>query len=969
MTKKYILRTIAVGVILFAAGNHLFAQERASSSLKVDSGASYPQTEPGRLFNLARKYSTAAVSSVSGNALYNTPTPNLSNTLMGKLPGLTVRMGGGEPGVDNASTAIRGAGTYSTMLNGELFRSAVPYKIFVDGFETNQEYYQYLSPSEIENVSILKDAASLATFGMRGANGILWVTTKRGAIGKSSVKVQVRSGVQNALNINKPLDSYGFANLYNQAVSNDNGGIWTPAYSTAQLDAYKNGTATNISWFDQVLKENGMYTNADVVFTGGSPQTRYNVVFDYGKQGGLYDVAKTSRTSPKAFSNYNLRTNLDLSISKGVEASIGLNGRLEDRRGPNIATYDLWNNLASYPSNIYTPKVDDTRYSGTAIYNNNPLAAVQALGFATSQNRILQANFGLKEELNFIAPGLYAQEAYSFNVFSVSTYNKTADYARYSGTTIVGTNQTTPITASSLGASRQYDWRQGSATIGYDKQFGANSLKSAINYHISDYRGDGASSFAYHYQNISGRANYTFNDRYVGEFGFSYFGTDAYAKDSRWGFYPAVSAAWIVSNESFLKNSAKINYLKLRGSVGKTGWSDTNEGLNNGRFLYQQYYTTAAANGGAFWRNNGTPAQQGVLNTSYIANPNLTAEESLKYDIGLDLNIINKIALTADVFLDKRSGIVTRDQSIPASFGYVDYYSNIGKVTNKGFEGTATFSDKIGRVNYTLSGSAFFNKNKLNYSAEIPPPNSYNSQTGRPLGTRIGLVSNGFYQIEDFNVDGTLKSGIAVPAFGTVRAGDIRYKDLDGNSRIDEGDYTSVGKSNLPELTYTFGGSLEFKNFDLSAFLQGTKGSAVNLIEVNAVNQTNNLLQVQAFVNNGNAFPIAQGAWAYYPAQGIDTRATATYPRLSRLANDNNFRTSDFWMKSADFLRIRNIELGYTFSSSLSKKLGMSTARFFINAINPVTWSSLLKNYNMDPESTSGYSGLKSYNTGIVVNF
>jgi len=257
---------------------------------------------------------------------------------------------------------------------------------------------------------------------------------------------------------------------------------------------------------------------------------------------------------------------------------------------------------------------------------------------------------------------------------------------------------------------------------------------------------------------------------------------------------------------------------------------------------------------------------------------------------------------------------------------------------------------------------ASFNQNVIDYCAEIPTAFSYNAITGRPYGTPIGLVADGFYQVEDFTTDGKLKSGMSIPFFGKVQPGDIKYKDLDGDGKVDQNDVTSVGKSALPDLVYSFGLNLNYKAFDLSVFFQGSKGSSVNIL-------SSATTQVQAFVNNTNAFEIAKGAWAYYPNQGIDIRATATYPRLTTTTNSNNYRTSSFWIKDNSYLRIRNIELGFTLNPNVISKVGLSKCRVFVNSTNPVTWSKLLSDYKIDPETFGGYPSLTTFNAGISVTF
>jgi TonB-linked SusC/RagA family outer membrane protein len=959
MSYTYNFKRVLVAFGLVAMAVNAEAQETTADAIRPDSSL-----VAGRLFSLKKANSTSAVSSVTGDVLYRTATPNLSNTLNGRLAGLTVLQNSGEPGADDALLGIRGNGSYG-------FGGFGSQRIFVDGFEVSNTYFRNIAPAEIENVSVLKDAAALAPYGMLGSNGVILVTTRRGKAGNSTVQFKTRTGIQQPVNINKPLNSLDFANLYNQAVSNDRGRVWSPAYSEAQLAAYRNGTGTNVDWYSQVLKSRGTYSDADLIFNGGDNTARYNVVFDYANQGGLYDVANTDTSSNQRFKRYNLRTNLDFRMFEIFEAKVDLNGRMEERRLPNVigtttggrinnlSTSPLWSALAGYPSNIYPVKDGNGEWSGTSVYPNNPVASIRDLGFWTYKSRILQGNFELKENLDGITEGLYASQAFSFNSFTFSQTSRTSNYARFFNGTKTTNDQTTPIVLSDLGAREQQDLKQLMATIGYNRKSGNHELVSAVNYNQYDFTGDGFFATYIHYRNFSGRANYTYRNKYVGEIGFSYFGSDAYAPGKRWGFYPAVSAAWIVSNEEFLKNSVAVNSLKIRASAGKTGSADSDEGnlqnQQNGRYLFQQYYSSSTS----FYTGDGAINGQAGFNPLYIANQSLRAEKSMKYNAGADISLFKKLDVSLDVFLDKRSGIITRDQTIPGAFGNNVAVTNLGSQTNKGFEINAVYADKSGKLGYSVSGLLFYNKNRIDYRGEVATAYAYNAITGRSAGTPIGLKASGFYDITDFNADGTLKTGIALPAFGAVMPGDIRYEDLDNNGVVDNNDRTAIGKPDFPQMSFSFGGNLDFAGFDLGIFLQGISGSSVNILGS----------QTQAFVNNGNAFSIAKGAWAYYPTQGIDTRTSATYPRLTTLANDNNYRSSSFWIKDASFLRIRNIELGYSSPQRFNEKTGLSQLRIYVNAVNPATWSRLQKDYNLDPETTFGYPAMKSFNAGLSVTF
>ena len=954
MIKIYIRHSVNKWFLFFIgiliAGNPILAQDRSANAEKDSASIETEQLkEPGALFNVNKATSTAAVSTVSGDVLYKTPVANISNTLFGLLPGLTVSQGSGQPGYDAADLKIRGIGTY----NSE------NYAIFVDGFQTDFNYFQYLSPSEIESVSILKDAAALAPFGMKGANGVLWVTTKRGKIGKPKIQLQTRTGFQQPLNLNKPLGSYDYARLYNEAASNDNARTWSPSYSDTQLQDYKTGVGTNVDWYKEVLNKSTPFTTTDASFSGGGSSARYFVMLGYMKDQGFYNVQNDDTHSNANLKNYNIRTNLDFNMFEIFEGKVDIGGSIQDRSYPNYDGNTLWSNLAKYPSNIYPVKNITGTWTGTTTFPDNPLASIRELGYTSTHDRTLLANFNLKEKLDFITNGLYLSEGASFNTWTRGSYNVTKDYARLIGSVAQTTNKNSNYSIYDDNGTNQMNWNQFQALIGYDRKFGENDLSAALNYLQYTYKIDANQNGVagvndnYGYQNVGGRFHFVNRNRYSAELSFAYSGSDNYAKGNRWGLYPALSAAWIISNESFLKANKDIDFLKLRVSVGKVGY----DSFSNGRFFYQQYYS----NTDSYPTGNGTPTWRGGLHQAYVPNPDIFAEQSMKYNIGIDAKLIKKLDITLDAFIDKRTGIVTMDNSLMGVFGATPSYGNIGKVTSKGVEASINYTNSIDGFKYNFGGIAALTSNKIDYMAEVPPISPNATQTGNPIGSTFGYVANGFYNITDFNNDGGLIASLPVPSFGAVQPGDIKYVDQNGDHKIDQVDLVRVGKTYLPQFNYSFNIGASYKGFDLRVLFQGSTGRTVNLL--NAGTQT------VAFVNNGNAYSLAEGRWAYYPAQGIDTRSTATYPRLTTIANNNNYINSTFWMKNGDFLRLRNVEIGYTLPESLQKRLSLSNARIFVNGINILTLSSLLKDYHIDPETMNGYPGMKSYNLGISVNF
>lgn len=957
MRKYNIFRVISITLIFLVIKVSTFAQNYTAESDSLLQN----KFDAFGLLPLEINTSTASVSNVGSDKLYRTTTSNLTNTIPGLLSGMTLIQGSGEVGNNNAQWLIRGIGSFGN--NG--FNVA---KIFVDGFEVNSNYLAYLSPVEIESFSILKDAATLTAFGERGANGIIWIETKRGKVGSSKVSAQMRFGSQSAANINKPLDSYGYASLYNQAISNDNG-AWTPYYSQNQLTDYMSGRGVNVDWYDEVLRNSANYVDGDITFNGGSTMARYNVTLGYVDNQGLLNVNNSDSTSNLRYTRYNLRANLDFNMLDIFEARVDLGGRIEQRKRPNFAVSDMMSVLSRYPSNIYNIYDDEdaNHYSGTAIYPNNPVGSIKGLGWASNQSRILQGNFSLKEKLDFITPGLYLQQVFSFNAYTLSTYSKTKNYARYFNDATTTTDETTSIRASGYGSAAMEDWKQGKLTAGYDRIFSKHALSSTVNLNISAFSGDGYFSYKYNYLNYNGNVNYSYDNRYIGQISFSYFGNDSYAPSNRWAFYPAVSGAWIISNEDFMKDAENVDFMKVRASAGQSGISDSNAtGVlssfsSNGRFLFKEYFTSS--NVGSFYTGATSGTWQNTMVPMFIPNPDAHAEKSTKYNLGVELGLFDRLTFIGDVYLDKRTDILTLDNSLMNYYGNNYYFSNIGEMTSKGFELTGIWQDQIGSFNYLLNGMLSYNTNNIDYMAEVAPAYEYNAKTGRPFGTFLGLEADGFYDISDFSSDGSLVDGLPLPAFGNVQPGDIKYVDLDNNGVVDQNDITKIGKSIFPEWTYSFGGSVDFKGFDFNILFQGIAGASVNLLD--------NWNQTVAFVDNRTVFPIAEESWAYYPEQNIDTRNSAMYPRLTTQSNDNNYRTSSFWIKNRDFLKIRNIELGYDFGKNSSLNMNnVEKLRIFVSVVNPYTWSSLLKDYNMDPESIyGGYPSIKSFNAGVSFTF
>lgn len=897
--------------------------------------------------------STSSISSISGEQIYATPTSNITNTLFGLAPGITVIAGKGMLGNDLADITIRGKGT---------FNSEDKYTVYVDGFETDPSFITYMLPSEIENIYILKDAAALSTLGMKGANGAIYIQTKRGQSGQIKVQLNARTGLQSPKLITKPLNAQNYASYYNEAYSNDafarTGSLkWNPIYSGTQ--------PINTDWYNETLRDNAMFASTDISVGGGNNNLRYFTTLGYVRSNGFYNVENTDQHKNAGFDQYAMRTNFDFNILGIFEGKVDFGGRMTDNAAPNFDQDWLWWNLETYPNNIYTPydsgEEDNNHLSGTQIYPHNPIGSIKGLGYKTIRERTYMANVSLKEKLDFITPGLYLYEAASFSNWIKGTYTLNRNYARMQGGIAQTSDLNEDYSISDDNGTNAWFWNQFKTLLGYDKAYGRSAISAVLGYEQytrtvdANMNGNAGTQTKYAHQAFNGKANWSYDNKYVVELGFSYCGSDNYMKNNRFRFFNTLSAAWVVSNENFLKDNAYINFFKLRLSLGTSGY----DYYAGGRYLYYPYFT----GGNSFPTGNSADA---TWNSSYIPSfvpdPNITSETSLKANLGIDMKLLNALSVALDIYNDRRTGIVTQDNSYPAGFGAKPPYRNVGEVVSGGIDLSINYAKTIRDFSFAVGGIVSYMNNTIKNMAEIAPASESAAKTGNSIGSIFGYVSDGFYDVADFDASGKLNASLNTPLLGTVQPGDLKYKDLNGDHFIDESDKTLISKGGYnPELYY--GATLKFayKGFDLNMLFQGVGGREVNLLDAGS--------KTKAFREYSSIYPIAEGRWAYYPDQNIDTRNTASYPRLTTGDNTNNYVNSDFWIKGGSYLTLRNVELGYNLPSKLCSAIKLASARVYITGINVFTVSKLQKQYNMDAEVLTGYPAIKSWNIGINIGF
>lgn len=884
---------------------------------------------------------TGAISSVSGTDLSKTHTSNISNALFGRLPGVTVTHNGGSPGFDDANILIRGSHTLQN--NG--------YLILLDGFPISS--LDGLSAEEIENISVLKDAAALVLYGIKGANGAILVTTKRGhASQKINIGFNAQYGYQMPTQLPKFMGSYDYARLYNEALSND--GL-PPLYTEKQLNGYQSGADPymypDVNWYNQILRKGSPLQDYSLSFDGGNKNAKYFLMLGYLNNEGLYAHTDQKTNSNNNFQRINFRANVDLNITKRLSAQVGLGGNIEDRMFPPIATADLWKNMATYAPNLYPVRTPDGQITGSANFPNNPVGDLLEKGYQSRHDRTVQATVKLTENMDFLTKGLSMFGSMFFNSQFYSRYDKTKNYVYYEPiktTTSAGADSLyylprgvgsdlTVVTGNNVENNRT-DLQVG---FNYNRTFNKNEVGAMVMYMQDKYSVLGNQA-ADAMQNILGRLTYNFKRKYFVEGGFSYSGTDNYAPNERFGFFPSLSAAWLINKESFWKENSTVNYLKLKGSAGMVG---NDRGAP--QFGYNQYWGTAANQG--YYFGTGQTFYNALVQLG-IANPDITWEKALLYNFGLETMLFNnKLSFNADVFYENRYDILVNMGNVTPSLSGIPTAAmeNRGKVLNYGTEVQTMFKDKAGEVNYFVGGQFSFAHNKIKENFEVPKKEAYSSRNNNAIGQYFGLEAIGFFKDQSDIISSPVQT------FSNVLPGDIKYKDQNNDGIIDVDDEVAIRRQNYPEISFGFNTGVSYKGFNLELFFQGTANRSVYL----------NGYMFQPFVNNANI-----SEWAAAGRWTAATSATATFPRLTTQSNANNYQSSTFWVRNVSFVRLSNIELGYTIPQRILRKMHVDNLRIFVSGLNLFTWDTL--DVNVDPETLStGYPVIKTYTAGLSMKF
>jgi TonB-linked SusC/RagA family outer membrane protein len=893
--------------------------------------------------------STGAIFTITGEELARTNAGNLLNTLQGRIPGLTVATGAGEPGYDNPTLYMRGQSTWNGAGNA--------IAIYLDGFQVDLNALSALSPFEIESISLLKDAAALAIFGFDGGAGVLSVRTKEGTTnGKTKIEVNARYGNLRPISMPKVMDAYGYTTAYNKALQND--GLPIKYYNPELYKAGDDPFHPNVNWYDKVLNNSSATQDYNLSFRGGNNKARFYVLGGYTDFTGAYknaDAIDQDFGTNAKYRRLNLRANINVQLNKNLTIKATVSGVSEDRSTPaGFTASSLFSNLLKIPAAAFPVKNVDGSWGNNAVYNFNPVQLLRQNGIYNSHTRSIQTNLSFNQKLDAFVKGLSFNGGISYSNLYVGIYEKKFSVPSYEVTKDAFDNPVIDangkVVYKVLGAVSQGitdegndHWNRNSIQLGfnYDRSFGLHTFTGMVQVNRSNYTHDGQ-FYPVVKEGLRGAITYDYNQKYVADFSFSYAGSGDFKEGDRYGFFPAIGLGWVASNEAFLKDNKIVSFLKVRASYGVT--ASTNEAF---RFLFERWGTTAP---GVFLGNN---TFFGGRSEGAYPNSNFTWEEKQTANLGVELVLLNKLNATIDVFREKRTGVLETPVGVPAYTGFNFRSTNTGEVVNKGIEVALQYRDKTTSNLEYYAGAAFsFARNEITKRAEDVQPFDYLYEKGYRINQFKALQNAGFYQASDFEANGTLKTGVVKSSYGQVRPGDLKYVDINKDGIINDYDKTPLKFAKLPEITLGFNIGFKYAGFDIDAFVQGVMNRTISLLD-DAYDYTHPL------ANNNNISAFSNNPWT------SETANTATSPRLSTLANANNSQQAEFWLRNGNFVKLRSIELGYALpAKGFLKKFEIF--RVYVSGNNLLS----SKIENLEPERLSmGYPLMKTITAGLKVKF
>ncbi len=911
---------------------------------------------------------TGAISTVNVKDL-QVPATSLSNMLGGRVPGFIAVQRSGEPGSNFSEFWVRGIST---------FGASAAALILIDGVEGNMNN---IDPSDIEAFSVLKDASATAVYGVRGANGVVVITTKRGKAGALKLNFKVNSTLTKSARMPEYVDSYNYPTLANEArVGRGLNAVYTPV----ELELFKTGLDPdlypNTNWRDIILKDNSQYTQYNLNISGGGTAARYYMSLGYLSQDGIFNQDKNVNKYDvnTNYNKYTFRANIDVDLTKTTKLALNLDDAITLSNSPAASTDNLilWQSQADV-----TPVSIPLRYSNgqLAAFGQNgaspsPYYNLNYRGFRKTNDNTVNAKLSLEQDLKSVTPGLTARGLFSWTYYGTNTATHTKNgadafipspsggRANDGGLILVRTIAKTDATYGQTSKITRQMYME--AQVNYNRSFNAvHNITGLLHvYRQEDITSDLA-AYDQAYQSIiplrtqalSGRITYSYKDTYLLEANAGYSGSENFKPGEQYGFFPALSAGWIPTQYAWMKENVKfIDYFKIRASWGKVGNAKiTNADGKLVRFPYQTILTTGSNDWGT------------TITESKVGTSGLKWQTSTKYDLGIDVKFFkSKFDLTVDGFLTQAKDIYQPRVTIPEEVGAAQSpYLNVGSMKSWGADGNLSYFETLGKdVTLNLRGNFTFSRNKVTHWEQTGINYPYQSYTDVPLGVQRGLIALGLFKD---------KADIANSPVQTFMSnylpGDIKYKDVNGDGVINTDDIVPLDYSNVPRVIYGFAMALTWKKWTVNVFFTGQN-------------------QVAYFLGGSGYYPFSGGATGnvlsivadqsnrWTPASISGTAATenpnARFPRLSYGANANNNQASTFWMADASFLRLKNAEIAYRWESNFLKHYGISSATFSLVGDNLAVWDKV-KLWDPEQASQNGavYPLQRMYTLQLFVSF
>lgn len=898
------------------------------------------------------------------------PSSNLTTALAGRLAGVIAYQRSGEPGADNADFFIRGVTTFG-------------YKkdplILIDGIELTSTDLARLNPNDIASFSIMKDATSTALYGARGANGVVLVTTKQGKVGKAKIMLNAENSVSMPTRNVELADPVTYMKLHNEAILTRDP-TQSLYYSQDKIDnTGKEGSNPYIypatDWRKELFKEYAVNQRANLNVSGGGTVARYYVSGTFAQDNGVLKVDKRNNFNNNInLKTYSLRSNVNINIFPSTELIVRLAGIFDDYTGPIYSGADMYarvmrSNPVLFPA--YYPIDSAHAYVKHIMFGNyetgnfiNPYADM-VKGYRNYTRSNMNAQLELKQNLDMITKGLKVRGR--FNTARISYFDVARQYKPfYYQLTGYNTRENIySISEINPGSGMEaLDYNEGAkdinstvymeAALDYSRSFDKHSLSGMLVYTRQEIlkanAGSLQTSLPARNMGLAGRATYGFDSRYYLEFNFGYNGSERFYKTHRWGFFPSAGFAWNVSNEKFMQNlSSIVSNLKLRGTYGVVG----NDAIGAGRFLYLSDVNLENTSTGAVFGKDFNYVRPGISISRY-ADQNITWETAQKANLAIELGLFNKFNIIAEYFNEHRKNILQTRASVPGSMGLWSLpATNYGEARGRGFDLSVDYNHNFnsglwlkGIANFTYASSKFLVYDQPDYGN-----NYWRSRIGYPLSQTWGYIGESL-----FTDDAEVRSSPQQSFGGTVvLAGDIKYRDINNDGVITTLDMVPIGFPTQPEIIYGFGISAGYKNFDISTFFQGLARESFWIDPV----------ATAPFVNNQQLLKVyADSYWSE-----DNPNIYALWPRLSSIAQPNNTQTNTWFMRNGSFLRLKQVELGYTLPSKIASRAAMSSLRIYANGLNLFTWSKF-KLWDVEMAGNGlRYPIQKVFNLGLMIGF